>query len=1597
MNTKPHTSQNKNRKRVSQKPAKPMSASSEMLTLSDEWLKTVYIESPIGIELYDADGILLDANPACLRIFGVGDVSQVKGFKLFDDPNLPKEAKTRLKRGKTVRYEAPFDFELVKELHLYETSMSGTIYLDVLLTPSGAGKGTNPKGYLVQVQDITTRKKVEEAQRQSADELAALQSIALDLAAQKELLPLLDTIVERASALLKAPCGFIYLYDPKANELELVVEHGLFVSPGLHLKMGEGMAGQVARTRQPLIVDDYSSWEGRSPQYEAVPYHSIVEVPILFSGQLIGVLGVNDNPQVTRKFEEADARLLSLFAAQAASAVRNARLLQGLQDELAGRKRTEQALIEAEERYRALFEQSPDGILLIDPNTELPILFNSASHTILGYSHEEFAHLRISDYEVVENPRETKAHIKKILQQGRDDFDTKHRTKQGEIRDIQVTVQRITLAGHPVFNCIYRDITERKRAEEELREHARQIETLQQVGLELTAELNLDALLHSIVLHAIEMMKGNRGGLYLYRPVRDVIEWTVSIGSISAPIGSILHRGEGLSGRVWKTGEPLIVADYRKWKGKATIFKDSDFRAVIGVPVCWGGEFLGVLNVGSNQPGLFSTADTQLLSLFASQAAIAMHNAQLYEAQQKEISDRKKAETAWGEAEARYRTLVEQITAVTYIDAVDEASTTLYISPQVEALSGYSADEWTSDQDLWTRLIHPDDRARVLAENLHTNETGEPFIVEYRIISRDGRVVWVHDEARLLKDETGMPQHWQGIMLDITERKRAEETLQKSEQTYKALIETTSTGYLIINSQGQVEDANAEYVRLSGNKTLQEILGRNVLEWTAPYDQQRNAIEVEKCAKTGIVRNLEIDYTDKNGVITPVEINATVVQTKKGQVILSLCRDITDRKRAEKVQKAVYGISQSAISKENINELYQSIHATLSELMPVENFYIALYDPTSDLLSFPYFVDQYDQPSPPIKPGRGLTEYVLRTGKPLLAPPNVFETLVQQNEVELVGTNSIDWLGVPLIVQDHVIGVMVTQSYKEGVRFSQQDATLLEFVSTQVAQAIEKTRLYAAEKRRAERFASIAQLGSEIATLHGTSDVLNMFLPRAAEIMESTTCTIMTVDSEKNEARLIAHAGLPPRTPPGYRVSLELPILRHFMETGEPLIIPNIDQNAPALRTVLVRQDIQSFFAYPMIRDEKVTGLITFSKLTTHSPSDEERAACQLLAERVAIALDNAQLFEETARSLEQVKALHTIDMTIASSFDLRLTLSILLEQTRARLGVDAVDILIYNPHTQSLDFASSLGFRTSALQGTHLRLGQGYAGIAGLERKTIRVLNLNEQKTDFLRSPNFSSEGFVSYFGVPLIAKGQIKGVLEILHRSPLHPDHVWLEFLETLAKQAAIAIDNATLLSELQSSNAELTLAYDSTLAGWSRALDLRDRDTEGHTQRVVEETVNLARLIGVDESELPNIRRGALLHDIGKMGIPDAILHKPGPLSAEEWAIMRQHPVYARDMLTPINYLRSARDIPYHHHEKWDGTGYPDGLKGEQIPLSARIFAVVDVYDALTSNRPYRTAWSPEKAIEHIRSQAGKHFDPHVMEVFLRKHGINSEGGN
>jgi PAS domain S-box-containing protein len=637
-----------------------------------------------------------------------------------------------------------------------------------------------------------------------------------------------------------------------------------------------------------------------------------------------------------------------------------------------------------------------------------------------------------------------------------------------------------------------------------------------------------------------------------------------------------------------------------------------------------------------------------------------------------------------------------------------------------------------------------------------------------------------------------------------------------------------------------------------------------------------------------------------------------------------------------------------------------------------------------------------------LQPGEGLSGLVAETRKPYQSNDLLQEQRAAQRKKQKQMEAAA---GVPLLVQGQFIGSLWVgrtrrQKGQPPVPLTADEIRLLGSVADLAANALQRASLYEQTLRHAEELLTINTMGRLLAETLDVNQIyekldemvwqllddislvaIALYNPDKAQI----TCVWLNNDGVKMDA-----AALPPvpLEPPGQGTQSEA------IHTRQPVIFNNLRER---LEKVDIKMDVgmedgrfsQSGLYAPMLVHGRVIGVMQVQSYTLNRFSQSEADLLSLVANTAAVDIENARLFSGTQKNLHNLAALHEIDVAISASVDIHVTLDILLEQTVSELNVDAAAVLLLNPLSRTLEYAASQGFRNHQVVGKHIPVGAGLAGQAALRRQIQSVPDLRESLLPENQKPAinvYDGEGFVAHHAIPLSAKGQVQGVLEVFHRSPFQPDVEWFTFLETLSRQAAIAIDNNNLFENLQRSNTNIILAYDATIQGWSQALELRDKETEGHARRVTERTVQLAQLVGVPVAEMEHVRRGTLLHDIGKMGIPDAILLKPGKLTEAEWVIMRRHPVFAYEMLSSIAYLRPALDIPHYHHEKWDGTGYPDGLKGEQIPLYARIFAVVDVYDALTNDRPYRPAWTAAQALEYIRAESGRHFDPAILETFL-----------
>lgn len=360
--------------------------------------------------------------------------------------------------------------------------------------------------------------------------------------------------------------------------------------------------------------------------------------------------------------------------------------------------------------------------------------------------------------------------------------------------------------------------------------------------------------------------------------------------------------------------------------------------------------------------------------------------------------------------------------------------------------------------------------------------------------------------------------------------------------------------------------------------------------------------------------------------------------------------------------------------------------------------------------------------------------------------------------------------------------------------------------------------------------------------------------------------------------------------------------------------------------------------------------------------------------------------------SSSELSRLLQVSRALAASLDLDDVLQTAIESAVATLRLDTGaiylldgDALVLGATTPPLPPGFPEALRRAPLEG-HPHVARCLA-----EREPHALEDWTEGELTAPEREVCAARGLRSLLFVPVLVADDAVGAFIVGTVGRVHAlGEGDADLCRALSHEIGLALANARLFESLQRSREELERAYDATIEGWSLALEMRDDETQGHALRVSDLAVELGRETGIPPEGLVHLRRGALLHDIGKMVVPDAILRKPGPLTEEEWAVMRKHPENGRDFLRKVAYLEPALDVPYAHHERWDGTGYPRGLKGEEIPLAARVFAVADAFDALTSDRPYRAAWPEEAVLLYLRERAGTHYDPAVVAALLRLRG-------
>lgn len=713
-------------------------------------------------------------------------------------------------------------------------------------------------------------------------------------------------------------------------------------------------------------------------------------------------------------------------------------------------------------------------------------------------------------------------------------------------------------------------------------------------------------------------------------------------------------------------------------------------------------------------------------------------------------------------------------------------------------------------------------------------------------------------------------------------------------------------------------------------------------------------------------------FTQEHTRLAQIFANQTAVAIENARLFAN---EQQRRRDAENLSHATTSLANTL----NIEDLFEKILNWLEELAPYDSASIMLKQGNSvKLVAHRNLPDDFitGQEFPMTQKW----ELIETTRKPLIIEDAQKEELFEKWS----GSEYIrGWMAIAMFTQEKPIGYINLDSSTPGA-YSDVHAELFQTFANQAATVIENVRLYTETRQRLDELEMVSRVSYALRIARDTQEMLPILLDEIKSSIDTNEAAIWIYNAELGLLTPRVASGKMSEIPKSTFRS-DQGIVGRVFSSGEPHLSLEFSKDSFAFpENAKFFGKGWSAFAVPIRTSAEIIGVLAIGQKSPRKFESHHQRLLTTIAEIAGNAIHRSNLYERSEEQIRRLTTLREIDTAISSNLDLGIMLKIIIEHLVTKMGASAASIHVYNQDSQILNLYASQGFNERESLRMTLSIGDGFVGQLLLARKPIFYNNLS--KEEGLQLGSFViKENFKSYYAIPLYSKGAARGIMEIFFREPFTPTTDWGEFVQTLAGQAVIAIDNTQLFENLQRTNQELSLAYDTTLEGWGKALELRDKETQGHTRRVTNLTVELARQMGIPETDLAHIRRGSLLHDIGKMGVPDSILHKPGPLTAEELTEMRKHPQYAYDLLSPIAYLRPTLDIAYCHHEWWNGTGYPRGLKGEEIPLSARIFAVIDVWDALLSDRPYRPAWKEEDVLNYISGLSGKQFDPRVVKSF------------
>jgi len=520
-----------------------------------------------------------------------------------------------------------------------------------------------------------------------------------------------------------------------------------------------------------------------------------------------------------------------------------------------------------------------------------------------------------------------------------------------------------------------------------------------------------------------------------------------------------------------------------------------------------------------------------------------------------------------------------------------------------------------------------------------------------------------------------------------------------------------------------------------------------------------------------------------------------------------------------------------------------------------------------------------------------------------------------------------------------------------------------------------------ARRRREETdIRALQRITSTVAESRDFESIINAIIHITSEALGAERGYILLYDKDKKGLVVTASKGLPP-TLAEERVVNEEDRLSWWVYThAEPVLIKDVRKENTFTSFPLLHGG-NSLMCVPIKTAQHIAGVLTVTNKPDGKPFTEENLETMLsIAGHVAIIVESEINHQELLERMEELESLYNLSEQISHSLDLKETLDKITRLAVDITHTDACSLRLLNPETNELDIMACTGVGPDYKNKGSLKIGQGVGGYVAKEGVPVTIPNLRKDNRIHYTS-YLEDEGLMSLVSVPIKDEEEsVIGIISVYKREEYNFPESTVNLLSTFANNTAVAIKNARLFETI-------TKNYSDTIQSLALALEAKDRYTRGHSERVTDFAVMIAKEMNLNEKDINTLRFAGKLHDIGKIAVSDKILLKEEKLTLTEYADIKMHPERGAELLKPLSFLQEAAVIIRHHHERFDGQGYPDGLKGEEIPLLARILSVADAFDAMTSERPYRASFTQQQALQEIVSCAGTQFDPQVVEVFRK----------